>query len=101
MATTITQAPVTVPSIDRADWDANTVEEGQHVLYGAYGFTRPYFDPLQSEYDRTAGINDSHPAIAAWDELLDEVMAEVHPKIADLFHEAISKRLPWTWEPER
>lgn len=98
MATTTPYAPVTVEKIDRADWDSDPVEEGQHVLYGAYGFTAAQFEPQQRETD-ASGIE--HPAIVAWDAMLDEVMREVHPKIADLFYEAINRRLPWTWEPER
>lgn len=102
MATANALAPVTVPSIDRADWDSTVVDEGQHVLYGAYAFTDRYFEPLEAEYRRFTGSDsESHPATIAWDAMLEDVMREVHPKIADLFYEAISRRLPWTWEPER
>lgn len=37
----------------------------------------------------------------AWDRMLDEVIAEQAPMIADQLTEAIVRRLPWTWEPER
>ena len=30
-----------------------------------------------------------------------EVFAEIHDQIADLFYEAIQRRLPWTWEEDR
>lgn len=44
---------------------------------------------------------DEHPAFFAWDLLIDEVRAEVAPELARLMTEAINRRLPWTWEPER
>lgn len=89
MATATNLEPVTISEIKREDWDGVEVESGQHVQFGALGFARPVFDSI---------ADDEHPSFGAWDELLDEVFEEVHPKIADLFYEAINRRLPWTWE---
>lgn len=91
MTTTTTFSPITITEIRREDWDGDTVAEGQHVSFGAMGFVQRHFDPLE----------DYHPAFGEWDKLSEEVFEEVHGKIADLFYEAIQRRLPWTWEPER
>ena len=42
-----------------------------------------------------------HPALFAWDELQNEVRAEIGPQIARLVTEAYRRRLPWTWEADR
>ena len=89
--TTATPERVTVTRIGRDDWDGEEVASGQHVSFGALGFFRPTFDELP----------DYHPALEEWDKMLDEVFEELHPRIADLFDEAINRRLPWTWDPER
>ena len=101
MATATSLEPVTIAAIDRSDWDSEEVASGQHVLYGAYGFTRDMFDDLPDDPSSTDDHPLEHPAIVAWDAMMEEVFAELHPKIADLFYEAIQRRLPWTWEPER
>lgn len=95
-STATTYAPVTITRIDRADWDGELVSEGQHIVYGAIGFTREQFEALGLDED-----GEAHPVELAWEKVLDEVFEELHPKIADLFYKAVNKRLPWTWEPER
>lgn len=47
------------------------------------------------EWDYDIG---DHPALLAWDDLVNEAIAEVAPAVRRLLVAAIEKRLPWTWE---
>ena len=92
MSTTTLPERVVIDRIDRDDWDGGQVASGQGVEFGALGFAQPVFQQIDT---------DEHPAFAAWDEMVEEIFEELHPKIRDLFYEAISARLPFVWEPER
>lgn len=51
---------------------------------------------------RLEDLDEEHPALMAWEkQVVDSAIEEIMPAVADLLHEAINKRLPWTWEPER
>ena len=43
---------------------------------------------------------DDHPALMAFDAVLEDASAEVAGQCATLMREAIRRRLPWTWEPK-
>lgn len=46
-------------------------------------------------------LRDGHPAVEAWDALLEEAKEEIAPQVEALILAAIRKRLPWSWEPVR
>ena len=63
-----------------------------------YGLTDAVYVALISELDC---LPLDHPARFAWDQLEDEIRAEVGPQIASLVTEAFRRRLPWTWKSEQ
>lgn len=44
---------------------------------------------------------DETDALRAWDAVKTEAADEILPDVARMLTEAINRRLPWTWEPER
>lgn len=48
---------------------------------------------VQTELD---GLAEDHPAVLAWDEMVESVAPEVGPQVRDLMHDAIARRLPGT-----
>lgn len=76
-----TTTAVTVESIPAQDADPSSLADAL------------FFDGLPD-------LPDSHPAVDAWEKLMNEVIEEVRPEVARLFTEAVERRLPWTWEPE-
>lgn len=44
---------------------------------------------------------DETEALRAWDALKNAAAEEIAPDVARMLTEAINRRLPWTWEPER
>jgi hypothetical protein len=92
MRTTTILEPVTVTQLDREKWDQHgEMADGESIASSALGFTDDQFLPL----------GDDHPAILAWERVVDEVMAEINPQIRDLLAAALERRLPWTWYPAR
>jgi hypothetical protein len=88
----MTQQPVTVASLDRDKWDQHgEMADGESIASSAIGLTDDQFLPL----------GDDHPAILAWERVVDEAMAEINLQVRDLLCKALERRLPWTWEPER
>lgn len=83
---TTTTRPVTIDSIPAIDTDSDQFR---------FGMTDGLF------FDAMPEVPDGHPAVAAWERVMDETLAEVGPEIARVFTEAVERRLPWTWEPER
>lgn len=51
--------------------------------------------------ERFAELHDTHPGVMAWERVVDEALAEIDTQVRDLLYEALNRRLPWTWEPER
>jgi hypothetical protein len=39
--------------------------------------------------------------VAFHEQIVASAAAEIAPQVAALLREAIRRRLPWTWEPER
>jgi hypothetical protein len=92
MSTTTTYRPVTIDHLDRERWDDHgDLADGQGFEMAAIGLTAAQFEELRSE----------HPAVAAWERVVDEAMAEIAPQMRDLLIAALERRLPWTWEPDR
>lgn len=52
-------------------------------------------------HDGGEGYEEDTDALRAWGKLRDEAVAEILPDVARMLTEAINRRLPWTWEPER
>lgn len=96
MATETTYRPVTVTQLDRERWDDHDqLADGQGLAMAAIGFTSDQFNGLPSDE------SGDHPALEAWEGMVEEVFEELHPNIADLFADAIERHLPWRREPER
>jgi hypothetical protein len=89
-----TLSPVRVtefPSID--------LEELQSGLRNALG-PNAALDAAADEWDYNTPSGD-HPGLMAWVAVESEIAAEIAPDFTRLLREAIEKRLPWTWEPDR
>jgi hypothetical protein len=86
-----TTTPLRITTLDRLGWDQEQLDDGQGLENGAIGFTDDQFEregwPVE--------------AVIAWERVVDEAAAEISPQVRDLLHEALQRRLPWTWEPER
>ena len=52
-------------------------------------------------FDGKYNHEPEHPALWAWQAVIDEAIAEIQVEVAGMLDAAIAKRLPWTWEPER
>jgi hypothetical protein len=91
MSTTTILEPVTITHLDREKWDQyGEMADGESIASSALGFTDDQF---------VKELYDDHPAILAWERVVDEAMAEINPQIRDLLAEALERRLPWTWYP--
>lgn len=90
MATVTT--PIRVDVVDDVDI-AN--EHYRFSLSDAVQVSVPVLDAVM---DATDPDGAEHPAVSAWDELTDEIVDELAPKVARLINEAYQRRLPWTWE---
>jgi hypothetical protein len=64
-------------------------------------FDSGFGDVTITEVPALDALDDYHPALFAWDRLMDEARAEVAPEVARLLNEAINRRLPWTWEGDK
>jgi hypothetical protein len=89
MATTTTYPPVTIERVPPVDPDTEAFR---------FGFSDAAF---VSDIPELNALRDDHPAGLAWDALMDEVLVEIGPDVARMITEAVARRLPWTWEPER
>ena len=58
-------------------------------------------DQWSFAYDALTGEEIEPKAVAAFQSVQDAVVAEVAPDVARMLAEAMNRRLPWTWEPER
>ena len=52
-------------------------------------------------YDKLTGDEIEPEAVAAFALIVSDVAAEIAPSVLQLAADAMNRRLPWTWEPER
>jgi hypothetical protein len=58
-------------------------------------------DQWDAAYDELVDGEIEPDAVSAFETVRDAVAAEIAPAVAQMLGEAINRRLPWTWEPER
>jgi hypothetical protein len=100
MSTTL--SPIRIaewPRLDDVPYALNCIRSG--LSNAVAGVDAPEILAAIRESDRPGEEWIEHPGMMAWEKAVDEAAAEIAPQVAELLHEAISRRLPWTWEPER
>jgi hypothetical protein len=94
-----TTTPVTIRPVTRDDLTDYGRQELRDGLSGAlHDLDGRQWNPA---YDALEGEEIQPDAVPAYGALVDEAVDEVLPQALDLLVEAMNRRLPWTWEPER
>ncbi len=90
--TTATPQRLTVSALPDIAANADAMKQLRDGLGNAAAEAGPVeFKPMPTE----------HPSFWVWDRMVDAAIAEIAPDVARMLSEAINRRLPWTWEPER
>jgi hypothetical protein len=88
MSTTLSPIRVTqAPQLDM-----NELRDG---LLNATAGTSPELDAAHDAHDSERG---DHPALFAWEAVVNAAADEILPEVARMLRGAIERRLPWTWE---
>jgi hypothetical protein len=75
------------------------VEELRDGLSSASSGACPELDVLRDEWAAEHADRGDHPALFAWDKVVDAAIAEITPDVAKMLQAAIERRLPWTYQP--
>lgn len=94
--TTATPIRMTAEDIDRQAFDFEEVRDGEGLSIGAIGLYARALGPT-----RDSETSESPAEFAFERDVVDPAIEEVMPQVRDLIADAIARRLPWTWEPER
>jgi len=99
MTTATTYRPIriaTLPEMVTNDLSMEHLREGMGTAVAELGVSELH-ETLRGHDDD----DEEHPALLAFERMVDAATAEIALDVARLLTEAINRRLPWTWEPER
>ncbi len=97
MTTATTYRPIriaTLPEMVTNDLSMEHLRDGMGNAVAELGISELH-EALRGHDD------EEHPALFAFERMVDAAVAEIAPDVARLLSEALDRRLPWTWEPER
>jgi hypothetical protein len=90
-----TTTSIIVRKVSAIAEDADAMEQLRDGLASAAAGDIPSWTHWYPMNDQDAPV---HPALIAWDKVVDAAVREVAPEAARLLQAAIERRLPWTYE---